>query len=92
MDVNEVIFLAWFCAGCCGWCLWPHDYPPPAELVTSSHQRTRGATRQNKLQSFRRERDELVALLRELIDIEGPQPGHVMWARKVQDALAKIAP
>lgn len=47
---------------------------------------------QNKLQSFRRERDELVTLLRELIDIDGPQPGHVMWARKVQDAIAKIAP
>lgn len=36
-----------------------------------------------------RQRDELLALLRELIDIEGPQPGHVMWARKVQDVIAK---
>lgn len=26
---------------------------------------------------------EAEALLRELTDIEGPQPGHVMWARKV---------
>lgn len=27
--------------------------------------------------------DRAVELLRELVDIEGPQPGHVMWARKV---------
>lgn len=31
--------------------------------------------------------NELEALLRELIDIEGPQPGHVTWARNVADAL-----
>jgi len=31
--------------------------------------------------------DALRALLTELIDIEGPQPGHVMWFRKVQAAL-----
>ena len=30
---------------------------------------------------------ELEGLLTELIDIEGPQPGHVMWARKVEAAL-----
>lgn len=30
---------------------------------------------------------QLEALLRELLDIEGPQPGHVMWYRKVCDAL-----
>ena len=30
---------------------------------------------------------DLEGLLRELIDIEGPQPGHVMWFRKVQEAL-----
>ena len=29
----------------------------------------------------------LEAALRELIDIEGPQPGHVMWARKVAALL-----
>lgn len=34
------------------------------------------------------QRDELLSLLRELIDIEGPQPGHVTWARKVQAAIA----
>lgn len=32
---------------------------------------------------------ELVALLRELIDIEGPQPGTGGWAAKVRAALAK---
>lgn len=32
---------------------------------------------------------ELIALLTELIDIEGPQPGHVMWFRKVRAALDK---
>lgn len=32
---------------------------------------------------------ELLALLQELIDIEGPQPGHVMWANKVKAAIAK---
>ena len=31
---------------------------------------------------------ELVALLTELIDIEGPQPGHVEWFRRVQAAIA----
>ncbi len=30
---------------------------------------------------------KLESLLRELTDIEGPQPGHVMWYRKVQEAL-----
>jgi hypothetical protein len=32
---------------------------------------------------------ELEKLLQELIDIEGPQPGHIMWATKVKAALAK---
>jgi hypothetical protein len=32
---------------------------------------------------------ELEQLLAELIDIEGPQPGHIMWANKVKAALAK---
>lgn len=32
---------------------------------------------------------ELLALLRELIDIEGPQPGHAMWAYKVKQAIDK---
>lgn len=31
---------------------------------------------------------ELLALLVELADIEGPQPGHVEWYRKVQAAIA----
>ena len=31
--------------------------------------------------------EKLEALLRELIDIEGPQPGHVMWYRKVCESL-----
>lgn len=39
------------------------------------------------LETVRAERDALRALLLELIDIEGPQPGHVMWFRKVQAAL-----
>ena len=33
--------------------------------------------------------DDLLALLIELTDIEGPQPGHVGWYRKVQAAIAK---
>jgi hypothetical protein len=32
---------------------------------------------------------ELVALLKELIDIEGPQPGTGGWAEKVIAAIAK---
>lgn len=31
-------------------------------------------------------------LLRELTDIEGPQPGHVMWARKVWAFLGVSPP
>ena len=39
------------------------------------------------------ERNALMeTLLRELIDIEGPQPGHIMWARKVQTFLAPRDP
>lgn len=30
---------------------------------------------------------EAVTLLRQLVDIEGPQPGHVMWYRKVKGFL-----
>ena len=33
---------------------------------------------------------ELHYLLRELTDIEGPQPGHVDWYRKVQAVLEPI--
>lgn len=33
--------------------------------------------------------DELVSLLRELIDIEGPQPGTAGWAEKARAAIAK---
>jgi len=32
---------------------------------------------------------ELLELLKELIDIEGPQPGHIEWANKVKAAIAK---
>jgi hypothetical protein len=32
---------------------------------------------------------EMAALLRELIDIEGPQPGTGGWAAKVRAVLAK---
>lgn len=32
---------------------------------------------------------DLLALLQELIDIEGPQPGHIMWANKVKVAIEK---
>jgi hypothetical protein len=32
---------------------------------------------------------ELLALMTELIDIEGPQPGHIEWANKVKAAIAK---
>jgi hypothetical protein len=39
--------------------------------------------------ALRRERDELLALLKELIDIEGPQPGTAQWAEKVRAAIAK---
>jgi hypothetical protein len=32
---------------------------------------------------------ELIALLKELIDIEGPLPGTIMWYSKVRAALDK---
>jgi hypothetical protein len=32
---------------------------------------------------------DMLALLEELIDIEGPQPGHITWANKVKAAIAK---
>lgn len=32
---------------------------------------------------------DMLALLRELVDLEGPQPGNVAWARKVQAVVAK---
>ena len=32
---------------------------------------------------------ELLAVLIELLDIEGPQPGHVDWARKAKSVVAK---
>ena len=33
------------------------------------------------------ERDRLRALLTELVDLEGPQPGNIAWARKVWTEL-----
>lgn len=33
---------------------------------------------------------QLISFLRELIDIEGPQPGHVMWYRKVKAVLDRV--
>ena len=35
---------------------------------------------------------DLEALLWELIDIEGPQPGTTVWANKVRTALAQSSP
>lgn len=32
---------------------------------------------------------EMIALLKELIDIEGPQPGTATWANKVEAVLSK---
>lgn len=32
---------------------------------------------------------DMLALLQELIDIEGPQPGHVMWFENVKAVIAK---
>lgn len=36
------------------------------------------------------ESPQLFALLKELVDIEGPQPGNVEWFHKVQAAIAKV--
>lgn len=33
---------------------------------------------------------EMFALLQELIDIEGPQPGSAQWAQKVQKLIAEV--
>lgn len=33
---------------------------------------------------------DLVSLLAELVDIEGPLPGNAEWARKVREALARL--
>lgn len=33
---------------------------------------------------------EMFALLQELIDMEGPQPGNVTWAQKVQKLIAEV--
>lgn len=33
---------------------------------------------------------ELLQLLQELVDIEGPQPGTAAWADKVRAAIAKV--
>jgi hypothetical protein len=33
---------------------------------------------------------ELVALLRELVNIEGPQPGTGQWAEKVNAILSRV--
>lgn len=32
---------------------------------------------------------DMLALLQELIDIEGPQPGHGFWANRVEAVIAK---
>jgi len=37
------------------------------------------------------ERSKLIALLRELVDIEGPQPGNSAWGDKVLAALAEVS-
>lgn len=34
---------------------------------------------------------KMLRLLKELIDIEGPQPGHVEWMRKVQTVIGEVA-
>lgn len=46
----------------------------------------------DEIERLQAESNGLAALLRELIDIEGPQPGHVMWFQKVSAALAKLRP
>lgn len=33
---------------------------------------------------------KLYRLLKELVDIEGPQPGTATWAKKVDEALAEV--
>ena len=43
------------------------------------------------IDNLREENKRLRDLLMELIDIESPQPGHVMWFRKVQAALGVTA-
>lgn len=41
-------------------------------------------------QMARHQRDELLTLLEELIDIEGPQPGTTSWAQRVQATISRI--
>lgn len=67
-------------------------------VYTASGEEVAHVAVKSALSSNRRDADarliaaapDLYALLRELIDIEGPQPGTADWARKVQAALARV--
>jgi hypothetical protein len=55
------------------------------ENLKTLHERI--TTHERREVAFGRRIVELEALLRELIDIEGPLPGNVMWFRRVQQTL-----
>lgn len=52
----------------------------PASVVTAAYM---------EIEALRGQRNDMLALLKELIDIEGPQPGTSDWAKKVDASIAK---
>lgn len=70
------------------WSAWnvgtmgPHDFVPVAEDDERMHELTIAALDASGA-------PELLALLVELVDIEGPCPGTAAWASKVRAAIAK---
>lgn len=48
------------------------------------------AERAKREERMREAAPELLALLKELVDIEGPLPGDIQWANKVRATIAKI--
>lgn len=59
----------------------PEPVTVPAGIVTAAYM---------EIEALRSRNADMLALLKELTDIEGPQPGTASWANKVHATIAKV--
>ena len=68
---------------------WMPSFFLTVDEITDAGLRLYANGEQSELVMLREQRDVLLALVKELVDIEGPQPGTAAWGDKATALIAK---
>ena len=68
---------------------WAPSFFLTVDEITDAGLRLYANGEQSELVMLREQRDVLLALVKELVDIEGPQPGAAAWGDKATALIAK---